>query len=52
MRIIVRSLFLLLFVAVFAGCAASSAQKEDQGKVKVHCPACDTDFDALFHKRY
>ncbi|MDT8442302.1 MAG: hypothetical protein RQ723_11655 [Desulfuromonadales bacterium] len=51
MRIIARSLSLLLMVVLLSGCAVFSG-KQEQEPAKVHCPACETDFDALFFKRY
>lgn len=45
----IRGLVLCLFLAMFlTACVAAS----EKGKAKVHCPACGTEFDALYQKRF
>jgi uncharacterized lipoprotein YajG len=44
-----RSVLLILFaVALLTACAATPGKD----KVKVQCPACGTDFDALYHMNF
>lgn len=42
----------MLVLLVLTGCAVPSGQAVEQEQVKVHCPACGTDLDALFYKKY
>lgn len=44
----VKILLVLLAVAILTSCA----KKPEDKKVKVICPACGTDFDALFYKKF
>lgn len=47
--LIVRGLIAgLVLVMLLAACVPAS----DTGKARVHCPACGTDFDALYQKRF
>ena len=46
------TLLLISGAVALSGCAFQSAATPDQEKVKVHCPACGTDLDALFYKQY
>ncbi|MCK4507358.1 MAG: hypothetical protein KAU27_02380 [Desulfuromonadales bacterium] len=41
-----HNLLLVLFTIVLLTACATNLEKD---KVKVHCPACGTDFDALYH---
>jgi len=45
----IRGLVLCLFLAMSLSSCVAASEKE---KPKVHCPACGTDFDALFQKRF
>lgn len=38
----------LVMAALLAACVPAP----DKGNAKVHCPACGTDFDALYQKRF
>ena len=46
---IVHGCIVLLLVALLLG--ACTMKRESHG-VRVICPACGTDFDALYYKRY
>jgi len=48
----ISALLLLTGAVALSGCTLQSAATPDQQKVKVHCPACGTDLDALFYKQY
>lgn len=41
-----RNLLLILTIFTLLAACATTPEKE---KVKVQCPACGTDFDALYH---
>ena len=46
---IVRLLMVAVFLLTFAaGCTSTSQNQRGQ----VHCPACGTELDALFEKRF
>ncbi len=45
----IRGLVLCLFLAMFLTACVPASEK---GKAKVHCPACGTDFDALYQTRF
>ncbi len=44
-----RKVLLALFVVTLLAACATTPEQE---KVKVLCPACGTDFDALFHTNF
>ena len=48
MTIIRDFLLVLSLVVLLTACVASP----DKERAKVHCPACGTDFDALYQKRF
>lgn len=48
MRIIRGLVLVLVLVMLFAACVPAP----DKERAKVHCPACGTDFDALYQKRF
>jgi hypothetical protein len=48
MRIIRGLVLVFLLVMLFAACVSAP----DKERAKVHCPACGTDFDALYQKRF
>jgi len=45
----IRCLVLCFFLAMFLTSCVATSEKD---KAKVHCPACGTDFDALFQTRF
>ncbi len=46
---IIRGLLLIIsLVVLLTACVATS----DKERAKVHCPACGTDFDAFYQKRF
>ena len=44
-----RDVFLILLLAVMLTACATTPENNQP---KVHCPACGTDFDALYQKRF
>ncbi|MGK2905561.1 MAG: hypothetical protein ACSLFH_04345 [Desulfuromonadales bacterium] len=48
MRIIRDFVMVLVLAMLFAACVPAP----DKERAKVHCPACGTDFDALYQKRF
>ncbi len=48
MHLLLKGLLILIAVAMLTACATTP---ESNGP-KVHCPACNTDFDAFYHKRF
>ncbi len=45
----IGGLVLCLFLAMLFTACVSAPEKD---KAKVHCPACGTDFDALYQTRF
>lgn len=45
----IRGLVLCLLLAMFLVSCVPASEKD---KAKVHCPACGTDFDALYQTRF
>jgi hypothetical protein len=48
MHIIHGFVVALVLAMLLAACIPAS----EQGKAKVYCPACGTEFDAIFQKRF
>lgn len=45
----IRGLILGLFLTMFLTACVAAPEKE---RARVYCPACGTDFDALYQKRF
>lgn len=42
------SVLIVLFLLLVAGCTTT----QNADKPRIHCPACGTELDAIFHKNF
>ena len=43
---------LMLGILLLLACGCTTTPAQDQTRPKIHCPACGTEFDAIFQKNF